>query len=61
MTRKRSSQEPCPWEKRDGRCCPGAWLCRHCGNWHYLKRNPVRRGTVRAKRNGDPIDWKLLW
>jgi len=51
----------CPRVKRDGRCSPGAWHCPLCKQWHYLKRNPVRRGTVRAKRNGDPVDWSQIW
>ncbi len=38
--------------QRDGRCAPGAWLCALCDRWHYLKRNPVRRGTL--VRKGDP-------
>lgn len=59
MTRKRAV--PCPREKRDGRSSPGAWRCALCGQWHYLRRKPVRRGTVRSKPSGDPIDWKLLW
>lgn len=37
----------CPGIKRDGRCSPGAWLCRFCKRWHYLKLRPVRHGTVR--------------
>ena len=40
----------CPGMQRDGRCCPGAWLCRICKQWHYLKRCPVRRGTARTMR-----------
>ncbi|HSX23211.1 MAG TPA: hypothetical protein VLE97_10610 [Gaiellaceae bacterium] len=51
----------CPREKRDGRSSPGAWRCPICKHWHYLKRNPVRRGTVPSKRNGDPVDWSKLW
>jgi len=61
MTKKRRRGDECPRMQRDGRCCPGAWLCRICKQWHYLRRNPVRRGTVHAKRNGDPVDWSLLF
>ena len=49
--RKRSPNEnACPGMRRDGRCCPGAWLCRICKKWHYLKRRPVQRGTSRTLR-----------
>jgi hypothetical protein len=43
---RRRRQRICPGEKRDGRCSPGAWLCRLCKRWHYLERRPVRRGTA---------------
>lgn len=45
-------KESCPGAKKDGRGSPSAWLCRSCGRWHYLKRSPVRRGTLPTKRNG---------
>jgi hypothetical protein len=38
----------CGWH--DGRTHAGAWLCRHCGSWHWMGRNPVRRGTSRTLR-----------
>jgi len=59
---KARTRGPCPGMMRDGRCSPGAWLCRLCGRWHYLKRNPVRRGTLPRKRNGDPsfAEWDWL-
>lgn len=56
MSNKRRPRSKCPREQRDGRSGPGAWLCPLCKHWHYLKRNPVRRGTIRAKRNGDPVE-----
>ena len=52
---KRRSIPQCPRVSRDGRCCPGAWLCPLCQRWHYLKRNPVRRGTLPGKRGRAPI------
>lgn len=52
--RKKKAAKPCPGMMRDGRCSPGAWLCRLCKRWHYLKRSPVRRGNLSDKRNGSP-------
>lgn len=49
MTKKK--RDECPGMQCDGRCCPGAWLCRFCKRWHYLMRCPVRRGTVRRLRD----------